>query len=182
MIRRSAKVAFKVIAAGLAGLIVLAGVVAWQLSRGPVPLSLLTPRLEAMINSGLKDFQLRFSDSVLDWHESNDVAHLQFIDVEAVDKSGNVIARIPRVAIGLSGAALLRGQVAPMSVEMIGPSAILVHRADRSFQLGFQPKTGPAAAPSSQDAGSPGVMWISRKVISPTSTSIGTVETARLPR
>jgi hypothetical protein len=158
LIRRSAKVALQVVAAGLAGLIVLAGVIAWQVSHGPVSLSLLTPRLEAMINSGLKDFQLRFSDSVLDWREGNDVAHLQFIDVEAVDRSGNVIARVPRVAIGLSGAALLRGETAPMSVEMIGPSAILVHRADRSFQLGFQTNRAKAATPSADDAGSPGVI------------------------
>ncbi|MBI1211606.1 MAG: hypothetical protein GC190_09100 [Alphaproteobacteria bacterium] len=158
MIRRSAKIALQVVAAGLAGLIVLAGVIVWQASRGPVSLSLLTPRLEAMINAGLKDFQLRFADSVLDWREGNDVAHLQFIDVEAVDKSGSVIARIPRVAVGLSGPALLRGQVAPMSVEMIGASAILVHRADRSFQLGFQTSTRTARAPSSNDAGSPGVI------------------------
>ena len=53
MIRRSAKVALQVVAAGLAGLSVLAGVVVWQASRGPVSLSLLTPRLEAMINDGL---------------------------------------------------------------------------------------------------------------------------------
>src|SRR6185503_15778359 len=96
-------------------------------------------------------------DSVLDWREGNDVAHLQFIDVEAVDKSGTVIARIPRVAIGLSGPALLRGEAAPMSVEMFGPSTIVVHRADRSFQFGFQTQRAAATAPNA-DPGSPGVI------------------------
>ncbi len=155
MIRRSAKVALQVVAAGLAGLSVLAGVVIWQASRGPVSLSLLTPRLEAMINDGLKDFQLRFADSVLDWRDGRQTAHLQFLNVEAVDKFGTVIARIPRVAIGLSGPALLQGRAAPTSVEMIGPSAILVRRADRSFQLGFQNN---AAANAGTEASSPNVI------------------------
>jgi hypothetical protein len=113
-----------------------------------------------MINAGLKDFQLRFSDSVLDWRDGNQVANLQFIDVEAVDRSGAVIARIPRVAVGLSGPALLRGEAAPTSVEMIGPSAILVHRADRSFQLGFHTRRAvpPGAATSTDNDASPSVV------------------------
>ena len=39
-----------------------------------------------------------------------------------------------------------------------------------------------ALSPATTEAGSPGVMWISRKVISPTSTSIGMVESSRRAR
>lgn len=122
----------------LAALVAVGGVFVWQAMNGPVSLGLLTPRLEAMINSGLKDMQLRFGDSVIEWSEGRNLAHLQFIDVEALDVGGNVIARVPRANVSLSGPALLNGEVAPTKVELVGVNALLVRRADGGVQLGFQ--------------------------------------------
>ena len=138
MLRRSARVALRIAAVAVAAVAVVGGVFVWQAMNGPVSLGLLTPRLEAMINSGLKDMQLRFGDSVIEWSEGKNLAHLQFIDVQALDAAGNVIARVPRANLSLSGPALLRGEVAPTKVELIGVKALLVRRADGGVQLGFQ--------------------------------------------
>ncbi len=118
--------------------LVVAAVFVWLAMNGPVSLGPLTSRLEAMINSGLKDIQLRFGDSVIEWSEGKNLAYLQFVDVEALDTSGNVIARVPRAKLSLSGPALLRGEAAPTKVELIGVNALLVRRRDGGVQLGFQ--------------------------------------------
>jgi len=125
-------------AVALVALVVVSAIFVWQAMNGPVSLGLLTPRLEAMINSGLKDMQVRFGDSVIEWSEGKNLAYLQFVDVEALDLNGNVIARIPRAKLSLSGPALLRGDVAPTRVELVGVNALLVRRADGGVQLGFQ--------------------------------------------
>lgn len=138
MIRRSAKIALRVAAAAFAVVAVAAGVFVWQAMNGPVSLGLLNSRLEAMINGGLKDIQLRFGDSVIEWSEGRSLAHLQFVDVEVLDKSGNVVARVPRAKLSMSGPALLNGEVAPTRVEIVGVNALLVRRADGGVQLGFQ--------------------------------------------
>ena len=105
--------------------------------NGPVSLGPLTSRLEAMINAGLKDFQLRFSDSAIEWSEGKKLAFLDFVTVEAVDRNGTVIARVPRASVSLSGPALLNGEIAPTRVELSGAAALVVRRADGAIQLGF---------------------------------------------
>ena len=100
MVRRSASIALRIAAIAFGVLVVVAGFFAWRIfSGGPVSLSLLNSRLEAMINSGLKGVQLSIGDSVIEWSKDNKLAHLQFIDVEAVDGTGNVIARVPRANV-----------------------------------------------------------------------------------
>ena len=47
-------------------------------------------------------------------------------------------ARAARAKLSLSGPALLRGDVAPTRVELVGVNALLVRRADGGVQLGFQ--------------------------------------------
>ncbi|MEQ1864677.1 MAG: AsmA-like C-terminal region-containing protein [Micropepsaceae bacterium] len=138
MVRRSAKIAVRVGAVVLGVLVIVSAIFVWRAMTGPVSLGLLTPRLEAMINSGLKDFQLRFGDSIIEWSEGRDIAFLQFVDVEALDRNGAVIARVPRAKLTLSGPALLNGEVAPTNVELVGASALMVRRADGGMQLGFQ--------------------------------------------
>lgn len=138
MIRRSAKIALRVAAVAVGGLAIVAGIFIWQAMNGPVSLGPLTSRFEAMINSGLKDIQLRFGDSIIEWSEGRKLAFLEFVDVEAVDRRGTVIARVPRANLSLSGPALLNGEVAPTKVELSGASATVVRRIDGGIQLGLQ--------------------------------------------
>lgn len=139
MVRRSASIALRIAAIAFGVLVVVAGFFAWRIfSGGPVSLGPLNSRLEAMINSGLKGVQLSIGDSVIEWSKDNKLAHLQFIDVEAVDGTGNVIARVPRANVSLAGPALLNGEAVPTRVEVIGVNALIVRRADGGMQLGFQ--------------------------------------------
>lgn len=139
MISRPAKIALSVAAIGLGIVVLGAGLFAWRLmSGGPVPLSLLVPRIEAAINESLKDIQVDLGDGVVEFTKDQKVAHLRFENVEATDRDGNVIARVPNANVSLSRPALMNGDFAPMKVEISGASATVVRRKDGGFQLGLQ--------------------------------------------
>lgn len=136
--------------------VVGAGLFVWQLmSGGPVPLSFLVPRIEAAINDSLKDVQVDLGDGVVEFTKDQKVAHFRFANVEATDKTGNVIARVPKANVALSGPALLNGTFAPIKVEISGASALVVRRKDGGFQLGLQ--VGEASKGGTKEAASPGV-------------------------
>ncbi len=156
MISRPAKIVLSVAAIGL-GLVVLgAGLFAWRLmSGGSVPISLLVPRIEAAINASLKDIQVDLGDGVVEFTKDRKVAFFQFANVEASDRNGNVIARVPKANVSLSGPALMNGDFAPMKVEISGASALVVRRKDGGFQLGLQVDN--AARETKEETTSPAV-------------------------
>lgn len=156
MISRPVKIALGIGAAVLGVVVLAAGLFVWQLmSGGRVPLSFLVPRIEAAINSSLKDVQVDLGDGVVEFTEDQKVAHFRFENVEATDGSGNVIARVPKANVALSGPALMNGDFAPISVEVSGASALVVRRKDGGFQLGLQ--VGDTASEAKEDAASSGV-------------------------
>ena len=157
MISRPAKIALRVTAIALVAGVVATGIFVWRAMNGPVSLGgLLTARLEAMVNNSLTDIKVRLGDSVIEWAEGKKLAHLEFIGIEALDATGNVIARVPRAKLSLSGPALLNGEVAPTRVELVGVNAMLVRRADGGVQLGFQ-MAGDKAKPEAQEPPSEGM-------------------------
>lgn len=109
----------------------------WLATLGPVSLSVFAPRLESMVNAELKEFQLRFSDTTLDWSRDSRQVTLALVDAQVVDSTGAVIARAPKVAIALSVRALLSGRAVPRSITLERPSARLTRRASGQFELGF---------------------------------------------
>jgi hypothetical protein len=129
---------------------------AWQLaSGGPVSFGFLTSQIESTINANLKDIQLRLGNAALRWSEDKKFAHLQFDNVEAVDSNGNVIARVPKANLSMSGPALTNGDVVPTRIELVGATAMVVHRADGRFQLGLQ--VGDAKPNAKPEEPSPGM-------------------------
>ncbi len=125
-------------------LMLVSGFYAWRLMSGGSLPGFLSSQIEAAVNGSLKDVQLRLGDSSIEWTEGNKVALIQFANVEAVDRNGNVIARVPKANVSLSGPALMNGEVTPTRVELSGVSAMVVRRKDGGMQLGLQMDETPA--------------------------------------
>ena len=156
MISRPAKIALRIGLAVVGAIVVGVGLFVWQLmSGGKVPLWVVVPRIEAAINASLKGVQVSLGDGVVDFTEDKKVAHLRFDNVQATDDNGNVIARVPKANVALSGPALMNGEFAPMKIEVVGASALVVRRKDGGLQLGLQ--VGDTAREAKQEAASPGV-------------------------
>lgn len=129
---------FLELTAGLLALILIAcGILIWRLSEGAVSLGLLSPVIETALNAAIEDFRIEIDDAVLRWSESDRSLHTRVLGVDFIDGQGTLIGNVPEVEIDLDVASLARGQLSPSRIELFGPSAAIVRRADGGFQLGF---------------------------------------------
>jgi len=128
---------FRVLGAVLFLLLVAAGLLAWRLSQGPLPLDLLTPYVEDLLTSPEDDFRLSVGHTQLTWERGDGELDLRASDVRALDADGAVLAAVPEVGIGLQPLGLLRGQVRLSAVEVIGPHIQLRRDSDGIVHFGL---------------------------------------------
>lgn len=128
MIRRASKIVLEVIGVTVAVTAVLLAVLAWRLSSGPVSLSILTQILEDVISSELEGGTIEIGDTVLRWSPERRQIDMRVVDVKIHGADGNEVTSFPQIAFRLSVPALLRGYVAPTSVELYDVSTTLLRR------------------------------------------------------
>jgi len=148
--RRIAKATALTLLSLIAIAVIMAAAFFWRLSRGPVALDFIGPRIEQALNSQLKGFTINVGGTVLELDRNSGVPHIRFRDLALSDSSGNVIARANRAAVGLDRGALLRGAVVPRSLELIGSRVLAKRNLNGSFELGIGEAAEPA--PSAESA------------------------------
>ncbi|MEP4378900.1 MAG: AsmA-like C-terminal domain-containing protein [Alphaproteobacteria bacterium] len=126
-------------------------VLIWQLSRGPISLSFLTPLIERALDTGRGNASIRLHDTILTWAADERELDIRAVGLQFVDSSDSVRATIPEMSVKFSGRALMRGLVAPTSLELFGPRVRVVREAngDISMDIGNSPQAdgGPATSP-----------------------------------
>jgi len=121
------------------GLLVAVLLIAWRLASGPVSISFLTPYIEGALAEVHKGaVKLAVDDTILTWAGWERTLDIRIVNLRTSLPSGEEIATVPEVSISLSAEALMKGTVAPRSVEFFGPRFRVVRLADGSFALGFQ--------------------------------------------
>ena len=117
--------------------------IAWQFSKGPIPIGFLSPYIEAAVNQGNRDISLRMGETILTWAGWERALDIRVLNVQIVDQKGTTIGSIPEAAFSISGDALIQGKLAPKSIDLFGPS--LRFRRDRNgnIDVGFGAQ-GPA--------------------------------------
>ncbi|HEY9081109.1 AsmA-like C-terminal region-containing protein [Magnetovibrio sp.] len=121
------------------GLLVATLLVAWRLASGPVSISFLTPYIEGALAEVHKgSVKLAVDDTILTWAGWERTLDIRIVNLRTSLPNGEEIATVPEVSISLSAEALLKGAVAPRSVEFFGPRFRVVRDADGSFALGIQ--------------------------------------------
>ena len=151
MIVRSSRWLLLFFAAALVGLALIFSVLIWQLSRGPISLSFLTPLIERALDTGRGNARIRLHDTILTWVADERELDIRAVGLQFIDSGDSVRATIPEVSVKFSGRALLRGLVAPTSLELFGPRVRVVREAngDISMDIGNNPQAegGPATSP-----------------------------------
>jgi len=135
LIRRSSKILLEVLGVAVAVTATLFAVLAWQLSSGPVSLSLLSQIIEDTAAPELQGGALDIGDTVLIWSAEDRELSLRLRDVRLTGADGNRVARVPEVAFDVSMPALLRGTLAPKGVELFGVRATVLRRPDTGITL-----------------------------------------------
>ena len=103
-------------------------------------LSLLAPYLEQALGAADEDFTVRFSDTILSWVPGERALEVKATGVDLIAASGERVTRLPEILLALSGRALMRGIIAPASIDLIGPEVTVVRGSDGrlSFALGIE--------------------------------------------
>ncbi len=137
MIHRSSRLLLEVLAAVLAGFLVLAGFAAWRLSQDePVRLTFLTPYIVDALTPEDGSFKVAIDDTVLTWGGWARTIDLRATGVHVQDANGRTVAAIPALSLTLSARALLLHQlVAPTAIEIFQPHIFLVREADGQFRF-----------------------------------------------
>lgn len=131
--RATRKLLLHTLAAVFGVLVVLFGAAAWRLSSGPVSLSFMREQIETSLAERFAPYAVNLEDVVLTWAGWRRVLDVRAIDVVVTGPDGDVVATVPEVSLGLSGHALLRGEIQPVSIELLEPTIELVRGVDGSF-------------------------------------------------
>lgn len=126
------------------GVAIFLGLIVWRLSGEPVHLSFLTPYLEKAMSAEDGSFTTEMQDTVLTWGGWERALDIRLRGVRAIGPDHQVMAFVPEMSVGLSLRGLLRGVVAPTSLEVFHPKVQVVRGADGKFNFGFE-DAGPAA-------------------------------------
>ena len=133
-----------------------------RLARGPISLPSLVPMIENAINGELSDLHVKIDDAILQRSPEGPGVLFRLRNIRLIDTDGSIVAQAPLAAIGMSGAALLSGRIAPGSVDFIGPRLVF-YASDNGLSLSFYRPTSsvvekfvkgtvPGAAPATPEA------------------------------
>jgi hypothetical protein len=135
---RSSRALLLFFAAALVGLALMLGMLFFQLSRGPISLSFLTPFIEQALNSTLDGTSIALHDTVLTWESEASQLDIRATGLQVIDSEGNAQATIPEMSVKFSARALMRGLIAPTRLELFGPRLKVVRSADNLISVGLE--------------------------------------------
>ena len=138
----TARIALQALGALFGVLAILFGLAAWRLSTGPLSLGFLSPYMQEALEGEDLPYRFEFEDTVLVWPGWGEALEVHLTDLRIADASGATLAAVPAASLGLSGAALLSGTIAPTSIALIGPSLALVRDPDGRLHLAGSDEAG----------------------------------------
>jgi len=134
---RATKITVEVFAVLLTGVAIVIAAAAWRLSTGPVALEALSPYVERALTPASGEFRVRIDKTILTWGGWQRPVVVHAVGLRAIRPDGDLIARVPRATIRFSARALLRGTIAPTSLEIRRPSLIAERTKDGRFTFGL---------------------------------------------
>lgn len=135
---------------------VLAAALAWRVAQEPVSVGFLAPYVTQALADAEAGIGVSFDDVVLAWDGDNQALRLRVVEARFARDDGAISLRVPEIDLGVSGAALLRGVVAPTFVRAAGIDARLLRSEEGRFLLGLpaadDARADDAAGPSDEMA------------------------------
>lgn len=137
MIRRTFRGLVQLLGALGAGLAILLVLAAWRLSSGPITLAFLSPYIEKALSAEDGSLAIRLDNTILTWAGWERTLDVRVLNVRAVGAGGTAVAVVPELSLSLSVKALIKGVVAPRSIELYRPSLQVARREDGTLEVGF---------------------------------------------
>lgn len=131
--RLVAGVACGVLVAG----ILVTGILGWRLSRGPIRLDVLTPRLEAALGAADGSRTVDIGSTTFEWDPRDRDLDVRIRDLRVLGPGGEPRVTVPSLTVDIAPGALLLGAVTPRALEVIAPRIHLVRDQDGSLAAGL---------------------------------------------
>ena len=146
--RRALPLLAKIVGIPAFAALLLTGLVYVRLLHGPVSLDFLIHPIERAIAEEVSGLRVQVEGVVLRLGESKPL-EFELKNVRVADASDVPLALAPSATVSLSRKALLRGRIAPESVDLISPRLSLFYGEDGTLSLKF---ATPAEVPESERA------------------------------
>jgi len=127
---------FEFFALLIAIFLVVFGVIAWQLSKGPLPLDAFQSDAEAALVRVFGGASARIGKLEADWSASEKAIVIAASNIQIRDQTGAVILAVPRFEAGLDGLSLLRRKLEFSRLVVIGGEVSIVRREDGAIGFG----------------------------------------------
>ena len=131
------KLLFRLLAGTTALAAVLVVLLAWRLYNGPISLRVLTPYLNDALSFGDTGVRAELQDTIVVWDEAGKALRIRAVGMTLFDRGGTVAATVPEIELALSLQALLKGQIAPKSIDVTGVAARIIRLPDGGLDFGF---------------------------------------------
>ena len=138
MIIRSSKILLVFIATILLGITMLTIVAIWQLNRGPIKLSFITPYIENSLSTRENDFTVNLEETYIFWDGRKRTLDLRITELVILDGGGKVAVNLPELSVQLSLRAMLSGVIAPTQLVLISPSLKVIRTLEEKIFLGVE--------------------------------------------
>ncbi|WP_022727166.1 YhdP family protein [Fodinicurvata sediminis] len=114
-------------------LLVFAG---WRLSQQPVSIDFLEPVLEDNLSSSTGDIRVDVGETYLAWSGTTRRLGLQARDWRVYDDQDRLLASFPRADVIFSLTELLKGNLAPIEIDILDARVNLVRDQEGRFRMG----------------------------------------------
>ena len=135
MTRRGAKFMVHVLGTLVGVASVLLAGAAWRLAQGPVTLDSMTPYIEAALNAEETGYRFEIGSAQLAWGDWQRAFDLRILDVMVLHDDGSPAFGAGEVLLEMALPPLMRGELRPRAITVIGPSVDVLRDRDGSVTL-----------------------------------------------
>lgn len=108
---------------------------AWRLTVAPIYLNFLNQQIESALDDLGLDLKFKITQTSILWRNVDSVPEVRIYGMSAVDNRGRTLGVIEETSIGVSFSGLMRGTLAPRTLDILGPSLRMLRDKGGAFQL-----------------------------------------------
>ncbi len=142
VIRPATKHVLELLGGAVAVVALGAGMLAFKLANGPVSLKFMAPTFASILKQQMGGaYRFEIADVELSWSKSAHALGVALQNVDLYDRSGLLVAGVPKLDVGISTEGLQHGIFAPTRVNLEKASILVERTASGTFSIGA-PQTG----------------------------------------
>lgn len=121
----------------LVGGVLVTAALAWRITRGPIGLDFLTPRLEQVLAPSDGSATVEIGSTALEWDPVDRDLDVRVRNLRVLGPGGALRASVPALAVGIAPGPLLLGSVVPRMLDVLAPAIRVVRDVDGRVAAGI---------------------------------------------